>query len=57
VEEKLYSPESNTTTTPLPATKQQQQQSEEPEKKSSVERDRKLGSTAVADAYKVNTKE
>ena len=75
LEEKLYSPESNTTS-PLPPViikdgteKKKNTEAKSsgdperngtpdrnvtPEKKSSVERDRKLGSTAVADAYRVN---
>ena len=68
-EEKLYSPESNTTTSPLPtkqqavgATKNDGKPDDSgapdvgsvPEKKTSAERDRKVGSTtAVADAYRV----
>ena len=67
MEEKLYSPESNTTTSPLPAkhsTLRQEtngapdeggapENKDELAKKTSAERDRKLGSTAVADAYRV----
>ena len=63
LEDKLYSPESNATTTPPPlANSPPPEKGEEeppaaaagvPEKKTSAERDRKLGSTAVADAYRV----
>ena len=63
LEDKLYSPESNATTTPPPLANSPPPEKKEeeppaaaagvPEKKTSAERDRKLGSTAVADAYRV----
>lgn len=63
-DEKLYSPETDSSPIPLPRSNPAPVESKpatveskpvaEPEKKVSVERERKSGATAISDAYRVN---